>query len=58
MIEYFIFALATVVGLVFSGIIVGITFATIYDIWYRKKYGAWIALQEDHNKPKYRPVAK
>ena len=41
---------------VFLFIIGGLVYATIYDAWYRRKYEAWIVLQQDNKPPKF--VAK
>ena len=43
----------TVIVMVVSEII----YAFIWDWNFRRKYGAWLALQDDYNKPK-RPLAK
>ena len=56
MIETIMWLIVIAVLSIFAFVIIGFTYASIYDAWYRRKYGAWIVLQED-NKPQ-RPAAK
>jgi hypothetical protein len=44
-------------ALLFGAIILGFVAATIYDVWYRRRYKTFIELQQDHNKP-HRPACK
>ena len=44
-------------AIIFVAVILGAVGAGIYDAWYQRKYAVWLALQEDHNRPK-RPLAK
>ena len=57
MIQTIVWGLGIFVMLVFAGFLLGWLGASLYDAWYQRKYGAWIALQDDHNQPN-RPVAK
>lgn len=59
MIDFTIWFLAILAGVIIVVMVVffgGMTIASICDWNYRRKYGAWIALQDDY-KPK-RPIAK
>lgn len=43
--------------LMFGSIFIGFIIAGIYDLWYQRRYRAFIELQTDHTKPR-RPAAK
>lgn len=57
MIETIMWLIVIAVLSIFAFVIIGFAYASIYDAWYRRKYGAWIVLQENHNSQK-RSAAK
>lgn len=46
-----------VAAVIFGSIFIAFIGAGIYDLWYQRRYRAFIELQTDHTKPR-RPAAK
>lgn len=57
MIETILWLTVIALGSLVAFIGIGFLYATIYDWWYWRKYGAWVTLKHDHTRPR-KPLAK
>jgi uncharacterized membrane protein len=54
---YILYVGVGLMALIFGGIFIGGIGAAIYDLWYQRRYRAFIELERDHSKPR-RPACK